>query len=539
MSIDARDHPADDLETMPEHGTANATEHSGPGHPDAAHMLDIESTSAATGPETPPERHRIEGVPANRRMELVEEPETADPTAEASAYPEPDPSDRVLTNQPRGPDTAIESNADPPEIVTATVPPENSMSSDRDETELRRTAAIDRVCTRYQVDSAEARAAVEKAYEVVYEYQAPFIVRHTIDMLEDFKADVAAQPDTVGSFLGRDGHPIALAAYALEPELFESNCTEVTVSRCLADSVVQDLERNGGKNFEAIEGFRSARADVDPDDVPGAKAQMTRYLESRGMSVGVPGTTIVLFDSSFKGTVQELFSASFPDVDFRGRYLIFGESPDDPHPGSKTGYALHQSVDRADTDQDSADLATIFTEKDAVLAIEHVLRGPLSKAVRFDRDDIPVQELESPPLDQINPLDVAPDYLDANVRLAVMEANQLAVGHYAESIAAQRRTGGDWHNELTTKSETFMRQVRSWVTRNSETDPAFAELCDSFVRRTDKNLVGNLRTAIEHRGLDETDATQVWRDYQQLGSLEDKEAFVVRHTYPSTGASHG
>ncbi|PXX71332.1 hypothetical protein DFR70_101754 [Nocardia tenerifensis] len=531
MNIDARDHPADDpLDLDP--AALEPTDPADHG-PEAAHMLRVESD-----PPEPSGLWSTETTTDTHRMTLAE---ARDADAEPAEHPEADLAERVLANQPRGPDGTAEP-PDPPETSAAageTRPAagEYEGTSKSGEIEQRRTAAVDAACARHGVDSDEGRAAVEKAYEVVFEYQAPFVVRHTLDIIEDCKADIAAKPDAVVAYVGRDGHPIALAALKLDPELFESHSTEVTVSRRLADAAVQDLEINAGKTFEAIEGFRSARHEVDRGDIDGAKAQLTRYLEGKDLPVGLPGSTIILVDSSFKGTVQELLSATYPDVEFRGRYLIFGESPNDPHPGSKAGYALHQSVDRAAPDLD-ADPAAIFTEKDAVLAIEHILRGPYSKAVRFGPDRQPAQELESPPLDQINPLDVAPSYADANVRLAVMEANQLAVGDYAEHIAGLRRGGGDWHNELATKSETFLRQVRSWVTRNSDTDPAFAELCDSFVRRTDKTHVGDLRTAIEHRGLGEDDATQVWRDYRQLGSLDEKQAFVAdfhRRTDPSTG----
>ncbi|MBF6475279.1 hypothetical protein IU428_26135 [Nocardia abscessus] len=307
----------------------------------------------------------------------------------------------------------------------------------------------------------------------------------------------------------------------------------------MADTTVQDLERNAGKTFPQLEGFRTARHEVDPVDIPGAKAQMTRYLESRGVPVGTPGARIVLVDSSFKGTVQELLSATYPHAEFRGRYLMYAESPDDPHPGSKTGYALHHP---ADATRDPNDLAQFFLEKDAVLAIEQILRGPWSKAVRFGPDDVPIQTLEPPARDQINPLDIAPEYLEENVRLAVMDINQHAVADYAESIAAVRRDGGDWRGELIDKSEAFMREVRSWVTGDRDTDPAFAQLLGSFVRREDKHIVADLNTALTQRGLDTADTTPVWQNYRQLGSIDEKRAYLEQirsHSTPSTGADHG
>jgi hypothetical protein len=137
---------------------------------------------------------------------------------------------------------------------------------------------------------------------------------------------------------------------------------------------------------------------------------------------------------------------------------------------------------------------------------------------------------------------LSPAYAEDNVRIAVMDAAQLAVADYASSIAELRRAGVDCRAELSAKSDRFAHQVRSWVTGDSAADPAFAELMDSFVCRADKHHVTDLRTAIADRGLDDTAADTAWRAYQQLDSLDDKQAFVAdfqRHTAPSTGADYG
>ncbi|MGY2011943.1 hypothetical protein ACW9HC_33650 [Nocardia gipuzkoensis] len=493
---------------------------------------DPDHAQNTTEPATP-----ARPLTATERMILVEDSALEDQPLDSD-----DSADSA--NLPRGPNPAA---ADTPagegsvENDTNTTGPaavDRAQDAGPVDAAHQRERAVDAVCTRHGVDTPEGRAAVEQAYDVVRDWHAPFVVRHTLDVIADCKADIAANPGTVVVFLGRDGHAPALAAYHLDREFFDAHCTEVTVSRRLADTTVQDLERNAGKTFPQLEGFRTARDEVDPADIPGAKAQMTHYLESRGVPVGTPGARIILVDSSFKGTVQELLSATYPHAEFRGRYLMYAESADDPHPGSKTGYALHHP---ADATRDPDDLAQFFLEKDAVLAIEQILRGPWSKAVRFGPDDVPIQTLEAPAIDQINPLDIAPEYLEENVRLAVMDINQHAVADYAESIAAVRRDGGDWRGELIDKSEAFMREVRSWVTGDRDTDPAFAQLLGSFVRREDKHIVADLNTALKQRGLDTADTT-VWQNYRQLGSIDEKRAYLEQirsHSTPSTGADHG
>ncbi|MEU2103468.1 hypothetical protein [Nocardia sp. NPDC019255] len=496
-------------------------EHSGPEHTRTTTIETADSTQPPT---------------ATERMILIEE------TASTDQLLDSDDSADITDKLPRGPDPTAGDTPDAQRPIDTDTTAPASVDRAQDTGPLdaarQRERAVDAVCARHGVDNPEDRAALEQAYDVVRDWHAPFVVRHTLKVIADCKADIAANPGTVVVFLGRDGHAPALAAYHLDREFFDEHCTEVTVSRRLADTTVQDLERNAGKTFPQLESFRTARDEVDPADIPGAKAQMTRYLESRGVPVGTPGAQIILIDSSFKGTVQELLSATYPHAEFRGRYLMYAESADDPHPGSKTGYALHHP---ADATRDPDDLAQFFLEKDAVLAIEQILRGPWSKAVRFGADDVPIQTLEAPATDQINPLDIAPEYLEENVRLAVMDINQHAVADYAESIAAVRRDGGDWRGELIDKSEAFMREVRSWVTGDRDTDPAFAQLLGSFVRREDKHIVAELRTALKQRGLDTADTT-VWQNYRQLGSIDEKRAYLEQirsHSTPSTGADHG
>ncbi|MFX0574562.1 hypothetical protein [Nocardia nepalensis] len=420
--------------------------------------------------------------------------------------------------------------------------PEHIESGDQAE---RREKILDIVTARNGVDADTDRTTVGKAFDAVRSHLAPAIVHATSRILEDCKELIAERPDTVVVFLGRDAHTMALAAQELDPELFARHCAEAPISRCLADSLVQDLEINAGKSFPEVDNFRDARDAVDPDQIPGSRATMTRFLESRGIPVGTPGANIVLVDTSFKGSVQSLLSVTYPEVNFHGKYLAFRQAERDPHAASKQGYLLHEAPDGTVVSHDAAipaDLAATLSDKDTVLAIEQSLRGPYSKAERFSPDGTPEQHFQTPPTEQINPLDVSPDYLETNTRLAVMDANQMAVGDYAREIAQRRNTGQDIGAELASAAEAGLRQVRSWATRSTtDTDPDLAEMMNSIVRRSDKHIVGDLHTAIHASGLDPPRAENKWREYQQLKSLDAKQAFLTefQRTNPARGAEHG
>ncbi|PXX71640.1 hypothetical protein DFR70_1011074 [Nocardia tenerifensis] len=476
-----------------------------------------------------------------------------DPSATSDIVHSEDDDHRIP--QPRGPDhrehaaplaESAAPSSDTGETATATDYPTTSRVDLANHLEQRRLDAIREVCAKYAIEDPEKVATVKGAHQLVSDYHAPFVVDRLLDILDHCRADVAAHPGTKVVFLGRDGDSLALAARELDPEFYDKHCTSVTLSRCLADCSVQDME-NLGKSFPELKGFRTAAGDVDPGDVDGARARQIEYLESRKVPVGTPGARIILIDTSFRGTVQNLLAATHSSADFHGKYLFYSESEGDPHASQKTGFALHRRLDgtdidpRAATEQPTAVGPTplsIFAEKDSVLALEQILRGSLSKAVRIV-DGTPEQHLESPPLNQINPLEVADRYRDDQVRLAVMDINQLAVADYAAAMAALRRDGGSWRAEMGAKAEEFVNQVGSWCRRDSDIDPALAEFLGSFVRREDKELVAELHGLIEERHLD---SDVQWQAYQDCGSLAEKSAYVdnVRKDTPASGgASHG
>jgi hypothetical protein len=276
---------------------------------------------------------------------------------------------------------------------------------------------------------------------------------------------------------------------------------------------------------------------VDPQDVTGSMQRLTEYLQRSGVPVGEPGSSVTLVDTSFKGTVQELLAAAYPDTSFQGRYVFFGASPEDPHPGSKTGYALH--LDAAESSggrpvsvlPDDPELT--FAHQDAIGSIEETLHGPLGSPKRVEAGG-PVQDplaAEPDPLRGLNPELVDPAYADAVVRQGVMDVDLLAVKDYAESIGALERQGVDISGELDSGFTRFRDQIRAWIS-GEPVDPEFERFMDSFVRRADKGLVSSLADAIRQVGLTPEEAREVWLDFDRLRTVEEKEAFVnqFKHT---------
>jgi hypothetical protein len=396
---------------------------------------------------------------------------------------------------------------------------------------ILRGRAVDLVSTRLGITDPAGRQALGQAYDVTARYSAPFMTKVASDMLVDLKAEVAANPDRSIVFVGRDGHSLAVAMRPLDPQFVDTHTQEVVLSRAVVDAAIQDVQTNTRTSFPEIDGFRQAADKVSSESVDGAMQRLTEYLQNSDVPVGRPGSEVTLVDTSYKGTVQELLAAAYPDTSFHGRYVFFGASPADPHPGTKVGYALHLEVDRGSTgiplDHLPADPRLTFAHRDAIATIEETLHGPLSspRAIGPDGPVHQFQRFDPEPLRGLNPVGVGDVYIDPLVREGVKHVNLIAVHDYAQHIADVRMLGGDWHGQLDQGYAGFQHQVQAWI-GGGDADPKFANVMDSFVRRSDKGLVASLQTAIHHAGLTSDQANAVWTKYGRLGTLPKRQAFV-------------
>ena len=395
--------------------------------------------------------------------------------------------------------------------------------------------------TAYGLTDPAQRRAVDEAYAAFREHSGPFMVSVAAEMLDDLRADVQRNPDRVIAFLGRDGHSLAAAVRGLDPEFFDRHCREVVVSRAVVDAALQDLEKNTGATFPQAEAFRGARDKVDPADIDGSYRHLTDYLRGSGVPMGLPGSSVTVVDTSFKGTVQELMSSAYPHTEIQGRYAFLALSPDDPHPEAKKGYVFHQEPDALWRGLPQSYLperrSQTFGNQDALGVIEETLHGPMGspRSVTERGPQQSPQQLDQQPLVGINPVLVAERYRDPKVREAIKASALLAVHDSAVEAAHSRNAGRDWKGELQQARERFTDQVRSWVSQDGRTDAGLAPVLDSFVRRADKNVVKDLDKALKQAGVDQRAAEPLWKRFGELKSLEEKKQFLKVATTPAPG----
>jgi len=389
---------------------------------------------------------------------------------------------------------------------------------------------LEPVLASYQITDPEQRAAVALAYEVTAEYTAPFITEVVAAMIDDLRSVVKEDPACRALFVGRDGHSLAIAARNLAPDFFAAHCSEAVMSRAVVDMALSDLEGNSDLRFPQVADFRLSTSWVDPDHINGARRHLSNYLESTGVRVGIPGSSVALVDTSFKGTVQELLAAAFPETLFRGFYVCFGPSPSDPHPGTKKGYAVHLD----DTSNGRplnflpADPALTFAYQDAVAVLEYTLNGPLESPVRIGPDgpvqgryrDGPVKAPGSGSTWGINPILIDSSFTGPGVREAAKDAMLLAVHDVSRQLGSQGRDAVRGRGSL------IRDEIRRWVTRAPDRNPDFARVMDAFVARLDKAHVERTRAQILAQKLSPAQATEVWRRFDGL-TLEAKKTFSV------------
>lgn len=394
----------------------------------------------------------------------------------------------------------------------------------------RPPSSVKAVCLAYRLRGTDADT-VAAAYDVISAGSAPLIVAAAARMLPDLKADAAAGHQIV--FLGRDGHALAAAVRGLDRAFFDSRCCEVVLSRALAELAVQDLETNAGEQFPQLAGYRQARGKVAARHIPGAFRALTAYLHRSAVPVGIPGGAVTIVDNGMKGTIQELLAACFPRTVFRGRYLVYLASPDDPHPGSKQGYLIHRTGPGwtgLPLPALPADPALTFACRDGVKAIEDTLNGTKTSPAAWTGSrprQRPQQQIRRQ-LAGLNPALVDPAYIRPQVREAVKAAALLAVYDTAAAARRARAAGpGDWQAPLDAASARFTSDVRAWIGRRPVSDPRLSGLLDSFVRRADQDINRRLARAFRRGRISPDDAMPVWQTLGGMRSLHRKQRYAA------------
>jgi hypothetical protein len=392
------------------------------------------------------------------------------------------------------------------------------------------TAATRRVAGKLGLTAGSDLDVLRDAYLVAHEFQASMIVRIADDMLADLHADVGTHGVDRVVALGRDGHSLAIAMHQLDRPFYRRHVSNLVLSRALVENALQDLEHHQGLSFPQVHGYRRVASRVDPADTVGAFRVLSDYLQAREVPVGRPGSRVTLFDTSFKGTVQELLAAVYPETAFRGRYAFFGESPHDPHPGSKTGYEVHLTA--AESRQGRpffvlpSDESLTFAHQLAINSVEELMDGPMTTPVRIGPFGADQRGQHNAPdlLVGLSRGRVSPRLRSLRVREGVKVVNLIAVADRARVSAALRDTGADYRASLEDGAARYRGEVRAWI-NGSEIDPRLAEFLDSFVHRADKQQVELLDRALSRAEVPDLEAAAIWAAYDRCAD-GDKQVFV-------------
>ncbi|MFB8276939.1 hypothetical protein [Nocardia colli] len=384
----------------------------------------------------------------------------------------------------------------------------------------------------FGIDTEEKLHTLVRTYSVVQRYLAPFVVKVVVDMMPDLVRTLTKDPRAKIVANGRDGFVFGFVLAELMPDLFAHYGASMYLPRQLVDIALQDAETHEGGDFSHIEVFRKRpKVPVDPT---GTLRQLTAYFEQYGVDVEAGGQDIHLIDICFRGSVQEKLAALFPKTAFWGHLAFYEAVPEDPHPGTKKGYALHLDV----TSNHGRgplkgplpeDLELTFLHQDAYVAIESLISGSKSSPTSFGvngRPNARRHRHDERPLGGINPALVAPEYSDPLVREAVLALSVFAIIHYARDLvpiitAAGARwyesaPGTPWYAELTQHGHALRDQIRAWIVRSDSAAPEFARLLDAFALRTNKYVVENIDERLRAANLTHTERLEVWHEITKL-----------------------
>lgn len=390
----------------------------------------------------------------------------------------------------------------------------------------QRFPRVDAIVDYFGLGAGEA-VAVESAYRTVHDVFGPIVTSAVDRMAHDFRASVAQNPAHRIAFLGRDGHVLAGALRGLDPEFFERHCSEVVLSRRLADDALRDAEYSLGIENAQVAGLRSDRR-RSPQEVSGSARMLTRYLRSAGVPVGRTDSAVTVVDNGFKGSIQELLGALYDRTTFSGAYMAYLGTPNDPHPGTKRGYLVDMPTGPGSPfDFLPQDPAYTFASLEGVYAFEYLLGGPLTSAERIERSG-PVQGLQSRiPMDWsgltfINPVLVDERLRSPATRDAVKAGAWLAIHDYARTHA----DSGASRESLDIQRDAGTEQVHNWVARSGPVEPELHSLLNSFAPRMDAPSVLRLYTALAKERLPAAAVRPWWDDLAKMTHNHDKASYV-------------
>lgn len=374
-------------------------------------------------------------------------------------------------------------------------------------------------CSALEINTPSRLRAIQLAHRVGFHYLGPFITKVAIDMLTEASKIVKASPRRPRVlFIGRDALALGYSIEQLAPGFHNQYCAELApLSRVLADVVAEEAAEWFPDQVAVIDRYRKPGPHRTHVRTSSAWKGLVDFLEEANVYLDNSNALIILIDTGYKGSIQEMLTASYPNAEFHGLYAFHSAAGSTL--SSKKGFALHLDSTHgfggvAIRDCVIDDPALTFAHHDAIVAVEELLRGESETATM------------SNPLDGLNPIKVAPQYAERNVRRATLAVHQLAVAAYGTRIVeAQHARPDTWYEDLNIAAQRLPSELHAWLT-DRQVEPALRTILDSFVRRADKALVAHLAQRLHAANLPGATRRHIWRQFDQQPTLTAKRALL-------------
>ncbi|MCI4066407.1 hypothetical protein MRQ36_29170 [Micromonospora sp. R77] len=392
----------------------------------------------------------------------------------------------------------------------------------------------------FGIDTRTKFQVISSTFEVARELLAPLMVKAAIDILPRLQDLVDREPRTRIVFAGRDSFSLGYVVSALAPRFSTGFCRSLYLTRTIVDEALADLEQQG-RSFAEIETFRKRRSGAPRLD---AWRQLHDYLRASELHLESAPGPVVIVDTGYKGSIQEMLAAMYPAVHFTGHYVFYSAAPDDPHPGTKHGHVFDAGTGpaaggRALRGDLPSDPSLTFAHHEAIVAVEELLQGSQLSPTAMDptgRPRLRRARRTDDPYEGLNPMLIGAEFTEPVFREAVLAFNVFAVSRLARRVAAhvdpsvagwyRAAVVSPWYQDLAVRVDRLRDDLREWISRDSgrATNPVLRRMLDSFVHRSDRHLIRALDQQIREWPVERQ--AQVWAAFDRCSTIEAKSRFA-------------
>lgn len=393
----------------------------------------------------------------------------------------------------------------------------------------------------FGIDTRTKFEVVSATFEVGRDLLAPLMVKAAVDILPHLQDLVDQDPHTRIVFAGRDSFSLGYVVNAIDPGFSATYCRSLYLTRTIVDAALADLERQG-QSFAAIETFRKRRPGTASST---AWQRLQDYLQASNLQMESASGPVVIVDTGYKGSIQEMLAAAHPGVQFTGHYVFYSAAPDDPHPGTKRGHVFDAGTGparggRALRGDLPRDPSLTFAHHEAIVAVEELLQGSQLSPTAMDptgRPRLRRARRTGDPYEGLNPMLIGDEFTDPVLREGVLAFNVFAVSRLARRVAGhvdpsvqgwyRTATASAWYHELAAQVERLRDNLRLWISRDpgGAMHPVLRRMLDSFVHRSDRHLIRALDERIREWPVERQ--AQIWAAFDRCPTVEAKSRFAV------------